>query len=123
MERAVYSASQRAGHVPHPYGVCFTSKTKRPLSYCLFDSTRTEKRPVEAFGFELGPTVVSTLRTALDDDAYVRFWEAKVWSAKLRGIVWSRQGCIPIALLCPWAHNGQVRELPESVLSSWEANM
>lgn len=38
------------------------------------DSTRTEKRPVEASGLSPGPTEVSTLRMAESDEAYVRFW-------------------------------------------------
>ena len=82
----IYSESQRAGHVPHPYGVCFTSKMKSPLLYCLLDSTRTEKRPVEAFGTDSGPTLVSTRRTALELDAKVKFWGSRL--ANLAPTVW-----------------------------------
>lgn len=36
-----------------------------PTEYCVVDSMRTEKRPVEALGLDRGPTVVSTLSTAV----------------------------------------------------------
>ena len=68
-----HSVSQRAGHVPHPYGVCLTSKRKSPGPYWALDSRRTEKRPVEASGSEPGPTVVSTRINAVEGVAYVRF--------------------------------------------------
>jgi hypothetical protein len=69
------SESHRAGQVPHPKGVWRTSKRKRvPTGYCVLDSTRTEKRPVEALGTEDGPTVVSTLRIAVEGVVEVRFW-------------------------------------------------
>jgi len=59
------SVSQSAGQVPQPIGLCFTSKMKRLLRpYCCLEVTRTEKRPVEALGWESGPTEVSTRRTA-----------------------------------------------------------
>jgi hypothetical protein len=73
-----YSESHRAGQVAQPYGVCFTSNTKSPVLYWFLDSSRTEKRPVEALGDELGPTVVSTLTTAVLDVAYVRFYRRVV---------------------------------------------
>lgn len=75
-EGGTYSVSQRAGHVPHPYGVCLTSKTKRPGPYWALDSRRTEKRPVEASGTEPGPTVVSTRIMAVDAVAWVRFYDS-----------------------------------------------
>jgi hypothetical protein len=51
-----------------------TSNRNRPGPYWAFDSSRTEKRPVEASGSESGPTVVSTLTMALEAVATVRFW-------------------------------------------------
>ena len=67
------SESQSAGHVPHPCGVCRMSNMKSPDSYCALDSNRTEKRPVDAFGSDSGPTLVSTFNTALSAVEYVRF--------------------------------------------------
>lgn len=58
--------------MPHPSGVCRTSKIKRPSVYCVLDVMRTEKRPVEALGTESEVTEVSTRRTALEELAYVR---------------------------------------------------
>ena len=55
--------------MPHPYGVCLTSKRKSPGPYCVLDSSRTENRPVEASGSEFGPTVVSTRIKAVEDVA------------------------------------------------------
>lgn len=46
---------------------------KSPDSYCALDSNRTEKRPVDAFGSDSGPTLVSTFNTTLSAVEYVRF--------------------------------------------------
>ncbi len=54
------------------------SKMNRPLLYCVLDSRRTEKRPVEASGNDDGPTDVSTLTTAEVLVADVRFWRRPV---------------------------------------------
>jgi hypothetical protein len=74
------SESQRAGQVPQPIGVCFTSKMKSPSVYWVLELMRTEKRPVEAFGTESAVTEVSTRRTALESPAYVKFKDA-AWVA------------------------------------------
>jgi len=74
MGQLIWSDVQSAGQVPQPSGVCKTSKTKRvPTPYCFLDSMRTENRPVEALGTEVLVTEVSTLRTAEEEDAKVRF--------------------------------------------------
>ena len=50
------------------------SKRKSELTpYVFFEVILTEKRPVDASGTDCGVTDVSTLRTAEDEDAYVRF--------------------------------------------------
>ena len=70
MGQLLSSTSQRAGQVPQPIGVCFTSKIKRLLvPYCFLEVTRTENRPVEALGMVDELTDVSTRRTADEVDA------------------------------------------------------
>lgn len=68
------SLSQSAGHVAQPIGVWTISKMNRPSVYCVLDSIRTEKRPVDAFGTLSAVTDVSTLITAELDEAYVKLY-------------------------------------------------
>ena len=66
--QCVGSVSHTDDHVPHPYGVCAMSKTKRPELCCFLDDTRADLRAVDA-----AASVVSTLSTADENVAEVKF--------------------------------------------------